>query len=99
MAFNTLKNLGIDSPYKERYDNYIGGKWVKPVDGKYFENITPLTGNPFCEAARSTEADVNIALDAAHAAKDAWGKTSPTERANILNKIADAMEQILKRLH
>ena len=43
MAFDTLKNLGIDSPYKERYDNYIGGKWVKPVDGKYFENITPLT--------------------------------------------------------
>ena len=45
MAFDTLKNLGIDSPYKERYDNFIGGKWVKPVDGKYFENITPLTGS------------------------------------------------------
>ena len=98
MAFDTLKNLGIDSPYKERYDNYIGGKWVKPVDGKYFENITPLTGKPFCEVARSSEADVNLALDAAHAAKDAWGKTSPTERANILNKIADAMEQNLEKI-
>ena len=98
MAFDTLKNLGIDSPYKEKYDNYIGGKWVKPVDGKYFENITPLTGKPFCEVARSSEADVNLALDAAHAAKDAWGKTSPTERANILNKIADAMEQNLEKI-
>ena len=98
MAFDTLKNLGIDSPFKERYDNFIGGKWVKPVEGKYFENITPLTGKPFCEVARSTEADINLALDAAHAAKDAWGKTSPTERANILNKIADRMEQNLEKI-
>ena len=59
MAFDTLKNLGIDSPFKEKYDNFIGGKWVKPVEGKYFENITPLTGKPFCEVARSTEADIN----------------------------------------
>src|SRR5210317_1076782 len=98
MPFDTLKNLGIDSPFKERYDNFIGGKWVKPVEGKYFENITPLTGKPFCEVARSTEADINLALDAAHAAKDAWGKTSPTERANILNKIADRMEQNLEKI-
>ena len=98
MAFDTLKNLGIDSPFKEKYDNFIGGKWVKPVEGKYFENITPLTGKPFCEVARSSEADINLALDAAHAAKDAWGKTSPTERANILNKIADRMEQNLEKI-
>jgi aldehyde dehydrogenase len=95
MAFDTLKNMGIKSPYKERYDNFIGGKWVKPVDGKYFENITPLSGKPFCEVARSNDKDINLALDAAHAAKEAWGKTSPTERSNILLKIADVMEKNL----
>ena len=84
MAYTTLNNLGIKSPYKEKYDNFIGGKWVKPVDGKYFENITPISGKPFCEVARSNEKDIELALDAAHAAKDAWGKTSTTERANIL---------------
>ncbi|NDH49270.1 MAG: aldehyde dehydrogenase family protein [Proteobacteria bacterium] len=98
MAFDTLKNLGIDSPYKEKYDNYIGGKWVKPVDGQYFENITPLSGKAFCEVARSNEKDINLALDAAHEAKEAWGKTSITERANILLKIADVMEQNLETI-
>ena len=85
MAFDTLKNLGIDSPYKERYDNYIGGKWVKPIDGKYFENITPLTGKPFCEAARSTEADINLALDAAYAAKDAPGVKQAQRKEQIFS--------------
>ena len=89
IAFNELKDLGIKSPYKEKYDNFIGGKWVKPVDGKYFENITPISGKPFCEVARSNEKDIELALDAGHAAKDAWGKTSTTERANTLLKIAD----------
>ena len=96
MAFTTLKDLGIKSPYKDKYDNFIGGKWVKPVDGKYFENITPISGKPFCEVARSNEKDVELALDAAHAAKEAWGKTSTTARANILLKIADVMEQNLE---
>jgi len=96
MAFSTLKDLGIKSPYKEKYDNYIGGKWVKPVDGKYFENVTPISGKPFCEVARSNEKDIELALDAAHAARAAWGKTSTTERANILIKIADRMEQNLE---
>ena len=98
MAYTTLNNLGIKSPYKEKYDNFIGGKWTKPVDGKYFENITPISGKPFCEVARSNEKDIELALDAAHAAKDAWGKTSTTERSNILLKIADVMEQNLETI-
>ena len=98
MAYTTLNNLGIKSPYKEKYDNFIGGKWTKPVDGKYFENITPISGKPFCEVSRSNEKDIELALDAAHAAKDAWGKTSTTERSNILLKIADVMEQNLETI-
>ncbi|MDC0931326.1 aldehyde dehydrogenase family protein [Methylophilaceae bacterium] len=99
MAFDTLENLGVKSPYtKEKYDNYINNKWVKPADGKYFENITPISGKPFCEVARSNEKDINLALDAAHAAKDSWGKTSATDRANILLKIADRMEQNLETI-
>ena len=98
MAFSTLNNLGIKSPFKEKYDNFIGGKWIKPVDGKYFENITPISGKPFCEVARSNEKDIELALDAAHAAKDAWGKTSTTDRANILLKIADVMEKNLETI-
>jgi aldehyde dehydrogenase len=98
MGYTTLKNLGIKSPFKEKYDNFIGGKWVKPVDGKYFENITPISGKPFCEVARSNEKDIELALDAAHAAKDAWGKTSTTARANILLKIADVMENNLETI-
>jgi len=98
MAFTTLKDLGLKHPYKEKYDNYIGGKWVKPVDGKYFENITPITGKPFCEVGRSNEKDVEKALDAAHDAADAWGKTSTTERSNILLKIADIIEKNLETI-
>ena len=84
--------------FDARYDNFIGGKWVPPVKGQYFANITPVTGKSFCEVARSTAEDVELALDAAHAAKDAWGKTSVTERSNILNKIADRIEADLERL-
>lgn len=84
--------------FKERYENYIGGKWTPPVKGQYFDNITPVTGKVFTQVARSTEEDIELALDAAHAAKDAWGKTSPAERANILNKIADRIEQNLEVL-
>lgn len=84
--------------FKERYDNYIGGKWTPPVNGEYFDNVTPVTGKVYTKVARSTTEDIELALDAAHAAKDAWGKTSPTERANILNKIADRMEANLEML-
>lgn len=84
--------------FKERYDNYIGGKWTPPVQGQYFDNVTPVTGKVFTQVARSTAEDIELALDAAHAAKDAWGTTSVMERANILNKIADRMEANLEKL-
>jgi len=94
----SLSGLGVAIPYKAKYENYIGGKWVAPADGKYFDNVSPVTGKTFCQVARSNEKDVNLALDAAHAAKDAWGKTSTTERAIILNKIADIMEANLETI-
>ncbi|WP_113927375.1 aldehyde dehydrogenase [Bacillus sp. P14.5] len=84
--------------FKSKYDNYIGGEWVAPVKGEYFENVSPVNGQAFCEVARSTSEDIELALDAAHEAKDAWGKTSVAERANILNKIADRLEENLEML-
>ncbi|WP_337019525.1 aldehyde dehydrogenase [Oceanobacillus massiliensis] len=84
--------------FKERYDNFIGGEYRPPANGKYFENVSPVTGKVFCEVARSTKEDVEAALDAAHAAKEAWGKTSVTERSVILNKIADRLEENLEML-
>lgn len=84
--------------YEKRYENYIGGKWVPPVEGQYLENISPVTGEVFCEVARGTAADVELALDAAHAAADAWGKTSVAERALILHRIADRMEEHLEEI-
>ena len=87
-----LSSLGIASPFKRRYDNFIGGKFVPPVNGQYFPNVSPLVGHPYTEVARSTAEDVEKALDAAHAAREAWGRTSYAERGNILNKIADRME-------
>ncbi|RNB83307.1 aldehyde dehydrogenase family protein [Brevibacillus fluminis] len=89
---------GSKVTFKPRYENYIGGKWVAPVKGEYFENVSPVTGKVFCEIARSTSEDIELALDAAHEAKDAWGRTSVTERALILNKIADRMEANLETL-
>ncbi len=84
--------------YKPRYENWIGGEFVKPVHGQYFENPSPVTGNTFCEIAQSDGDDIELALDAAHKAAPAWGKTSPAERAVILNKIADRIEQNLELL-
>ncbi|WP_323751666.1 aldehyde dehydrogenase family protein, partial [Marinobacter sp.] len=84
--------------FKSRYGNYIGGEFVAPVKGQYFENITPVTGEVFCEVARSGAEDIELALDAAHKAAPAWGKTSPTERSNILLKIADRIEANLEAL-
>ncbi|MDE5413567.1 aldehyde dehydrogenase [Alkalihalobacterium chitinilyticum] len=84
--------------FKKRYDNYINGEWTAPVNGEYFENITPVTGQAFCEVARSSAEDIELALDAAHAAKKSWGATSPAERATILNKIADRLEENLEML-
>lgn len=84
--------------FKSRYENYIGGDWVPPVKGQYFENPSPVTGRPFTEVARSTAEDIELALDAAHKAAPAWGKTSVAERAVILNKIADRIEENLETL-
>ncbi len=84
--------------FKERYENYIGGKWTPPVNGEYFDNVTPVTGKVYTKVARSTEADIELAIDAAHAAKEVWGKTSVAERAKILNKIADRIEENLEML-
>ena len=84
--------------FRDRYENFIGGEWVAPLEGGYFENVTPVTGAVFCEVARSTPADLNRALDAAHAAADAWGKTPVAERSNTLLKIADRIETNLETL-
>ena len=84
--------------FKKRYDNFIGGEFAPPTKGMYFENPSPVTGQTFCEVARSTAEDVEKALDAAHAAKGAWGRTSPAERSNILLKIADRLEENLETL-
>ena len=77
---------------KSRYDNFIDGKWVAPVRGQYFDNISPVTGKAICQIARGTAEDIDLALDAAHRAKDAWGRVSSAERAKLLNKIADVIE-------
>jgi aldehyde dehydrogenase len=84
--------------FKERYKNYINGEWVAPINGKYFENVTPVTGEVICEVPRSDSQDIDAAIDAAHAAKESWGKTSVTERSNILLKIADTIEANLEQL-
>ena len=83
---------------KSRYENFIGGQWVPPVNGRYMPDVSPANGEPFCEVARSTAEDVELALDAAHAAKTAWGQTSLSERARVLNLIADAIEANLEML-
>ncbi|VBA50861.1 acetaldehyde dehydrogenase ExaC [Mycobacterium attenuatum] len=86
-------SAGALMSYEFRYENFIGGEWMAPAQGRYFENLTPVTGQPFCEIARSDEADVDKALDAAHAAAPGWAKTAPAARAAILNKIADRIDE------
>ena len=84
--------------FKDRYQNFIGGQWVEPANGNYFDNISPVNGKVFCQIPRSDSADIELALDAAHNAKDAWGTTSVTERSNTLLKIADTIEQNIEML-
>ena len=94
-------NPGTDGSavsYRPRYGNWIGGEYVDPVKGQYFENPSPVNGQTFCEVARGTAEDIELALDAAHKAAPAWGKTSVGERAVILNKIADRIEENLEML-
>ena len=86
------------SPFKDSYDNFINGSWLKPKAERYYDNISPITGAKICAVARSDKDDIQTALDAAHAAKDAWARVSTTERSRILNKIADRMEENLSLL-
>ncbi|MGP5516289.1 acetaldehyde dehydrogenase ExaC [Psychrobacter alimentarius] len=95
-AYPNTENSPVQ--FREKYDNFINGEWVAPVDGEYFDNPSPIDGKTICQVARSKEADIEKALDAAHAAKDAWGKTSVTDRANLLLKIADRMEANLEAI-
>ncbi|MBN9654610.1 aldehyde dehydrogenase family protein [Halobacillus litoralis] len=98
MVYAFPNTEGSNVQFKERYNNFIGGEWTAPVKGQYFDNVTPVTGQTFCQVARSTEEDIELALDAAHKAKDAWGKTSVAERSLVLNRIADRMEENLENL-
>ncbi|WP_298738973.1 aldehyde dehydrogenase family protein [uncultured Psychrobacter sp.] len=98
MLYDTPNTENSPVQFRDTYDNFINGEWVAPVDGEYFDNLSPIDGKTICQVARSKEADIEKALDAAHAAKDAWGKTSVTERANLLLKIADKMEENLEAI-
>ena len=89
---------GSKISFKPRYENWIGGEWVAPVKGGYFENVSPVTGRVFCEVARGTSEDIDLALDAAHKAAPSWGKSSVAERALILNRVADRIEENLELL-
>ncbi|MEL7449230.1 MAG: aldehyde dehydrogenase family protein, partial [Pseudomonadota bacterium] len=95
----SLSQFDLENPYTQsRYDNFINGQFVAPKSGEYFDNVTPITGEAYCQIARSNAQDVEAALDAAHAAAPAFGKTSLTERALMLNRIADAIEENLPKL-
>jgi aldehyde dehydrogenase len=98
MLYSAPGTAGAKIEFKAKYDNFINGNWVAPVRGQYFDNVTPTTGKTFCQVARSTEEDINLALDAAHAAADKWGRASVTERAGVLNRIADRIEANLEAL-
>ena len=98
MLYANPGSAGAPVAYKAKYDNFIGGKFVAPVSGQYFDVISPINGKVYTQAARSNEADINLALDAAHAAKDGWAATPPAVRANILLKIADRIEANLEKL-
>jgi len=98
MLYAKPNQPGSKVSFKARYGNFIGGEWVAPVGGQYFENVSPVDGKVFCEIPRSQAEDVELALDAAHAAKDSWGRTPAAQRALVLNKIADRMEANLETL-
>ena len=97
-AYAAPGTAGALMSYEKRYDNFIGGRWVPPVKGEYFGNPSPVDGQIFTEVARSTAEDIELALDAAHAAAPAWGKASLAERSRVLNLIADRMEENLEKL-
>jgi len=92
-AYDAPGASGSPVALRERYDNFIGGEWVAPTTGEYRGNVTPSTGEVFCEVAHSGAKDIELALDAAHAAKEEWGQRSPGERAAVLNDVADAIDE------
>lgn len=98
MIYANPGDAGAVVSFEKRYGNYIGGEFVAPVNGQYFDNISPINGQVFCEIPRSTAEDIDKALDAAHKAAPAWGKTAAAERSNILLKIADRIEQNIEML-
>ena len=98
MIYHNPGSEGAVVAFSERYENYIGGQWVAPVKGQYFDNVSPVNGRVFCQIPRSSAEDIDLALDAAHRAAPAWGKTSAAERGNLLLKIADRIEQNLEAL-
>ncbi|MGI4950829.1 MAG: aldehyde dehydrogenase [Janthinobacterium lividum] len=98
MVDKALSEIGKNIAIRPHYDNWIGGKWVPAVRGRHFDNVSPVNGRVICTVARSSAEDVELALDAAHAAREAWGRTSAAERAVILNKIADRIESRLPTL-
>jgi aldehyde dehydrogenase len=106
MSTTTIESTAYAAPgepgspveLQDRYENFIGGAWIAPTNREYRENVTPSTGEPFCEVAHSGSEDIELALDAAHAAKDDWSRRSPAERAAVLNKVADAIEENLEML-
>lgn len=98
MIYAAPGTSGAKIQYATKYDNFIGGRWVAPVKGEYFDVISPFNGKIYTQAARSSSEDIELALDAAHAAAERWGKTSPSERANLLLKIADRIETNLELL-
>jgi len=97
-TFEAPGTPGSPVAVKERYENFIGGEWIAPVDGEYRDNLSPATGLPISQVAHSGAQDIELALDAAHAAKDAWGERSTTERSAVLNAVADAIDENLEML-
>lgn len=93
MKYANPNTEGSKVQFKDKYDNFIGGEWVAPIDGNYFDNVSPVDGKVYCQVARSDAKDVEKALDAAYAAKDKWNASTPTERSNLLNKIANRLEE------
>jgi len=98
MLYEMPGKAGAKVQFKAKYDNFIGGKFVAPVKGEYFDVVSPINGKPYTKAARSGAEDIELALNAAHAASDKWARTSPAERANVLLKIADRIDQNLELL-
>ena len=98
MVSKILQDVAQHIAIRPQYDNFIGGKWVAPVKGRYFDNVSPVNGQIVCTVARSSAEDIELALDAAHAAREAWGRTSATERSRVLLRIADKMEEKLDLL-